>query len=156
MRYLTTLFLSLFFVNAFAAHHGDLDHETTMHVVHAWIKEPLPGMTTSAAYLMIHNHGADTDRLIGVRTNIAEFNEIHDMKIEDGVMKMRAITNGLEIGPDERVVFKPGGLHIMLFNLTEELVDGTARVVTLEFEKAGKVDVPALVKKVSGQTEHRH
>ena len=61
------------------------------------------------------------------------------MAIEDGVMKMRPVADGIEIGPGDRVEFKPGGLHFMLTGIDAALVAEDEIELTLEFEKAGWV-----------------
>ena len=63
------------------------------------------------------------------------------MKMENDVMKMRMLRNGLTIKPGETVMLKPGGYHIMFTGLTAPLVKGQHVDVTLKFEKAGEVKV---------------
>lgn len=149
----------LFFVNAslvFAGHHEPTEHPSEMHIMNAWVKEPLPGVDATAAYLFIHNHGELADRLIGVSTSIAKLSEIHEMSHEDGVMKMRRLDSGILVAPDQKVQLESGGLHIMLFNLNKSIMAGEAYVLTLEFERSGQLDVPVIVKKLADSQSHDH
>ncbi len=150
------------FMPAFApaGHHESKGHGNDMHIMDAWIKEPLPGMDNTAAYLLIHNHSEDSDRLKGVVSDIAEVAEIHEMTLVDGVMKMRRVESGISIAADERASLEPGGLHIMLFNVNREIHAGEAYVISLNFERSGQVHIPFIVKKgvkpKSEQHDHHH
>ena len=61
--------------------------------------------------------------------------------MSDGVMKMRPLEKGLAIEPGKTVKLAPGGYHVMLMDLKGSLKKGSKLPVTLEFEKAGKVQV---------------
>ena len=63
------------------------------------------------------------------------------MSMEDGVMKMRPVEGGLEIKPGETVTLKPGSLHVMFVDLKHPLEPGKTVEATLQFEKAGTVEV---------------
>ena len=61
--------------------------------------------------------------------------------MDNGVMKMRPVEGGLEIKPGQTVKLDPGGYHVMLMGLKQQLKEGEHFKATLEFAKAGKVDV---------------
>ena len=63
------------------------------------------------------------------------------MSVEDGVMKMRHLPDGLEIAAGHEIEFKPGGFHIMFMNIKHGLKQGDKIKATLVFEKAGSIDV---------------
>ena len=67
--------------------------------------------------------------------------QIHDMKMEEGVMRMRQLTAGLAAPAGGRVELKPRSLHLMFMQLKAPLVAGQTVPVTLQFEKAGSVAV---------------
>ena len=92
-----------------------------------------PGMSSSAAYVSIANHGDAADRLIAAKTVVARRVEIHSMEMDNGVMRMRAVDNGLPIAAGEAVHLAPGGLHIMLMGLTTQLAAGSQHEITLVF-----------------------
>jgi copper(I)-binding protein len=99
------------------------------------------GASIAAGYLTIKNSGTTADRLIGGSSDAAAKFEVHEMSMDNGVMKMRPVQGGLEIKPGATVELKPQGLHIMFVGLKKPLKQGDHLKVTLEFEKAGKVDV---------------
>jgi copper(I)-binding protein len=107
----------------------------------------------------ITNSGSDTDRLIGGTLPQAGRFEVHEMKMERGVMQMRPITAGVEIKPGQKVELKPGGFHIMFMDLREQLKQGDKVKGQLRFEKAGAVDVEYQVEGVGAQAparQHNH
>lgn len=117
------------------AHEGH-DH-TTMSAT------PEPGtpvaMAMGAAYLTITNHGTESDRLVGAKTDVAKTVEIHEMVEKDGVMQMRPLAHGLEIPAGQTIELKPKSYHLMLIGLTRDLKPGDRYELTLVFEKAGEV-----------------
>ena len=96
---------------------------------------------TGAAYVTITNSGSRPDRLLRVSTPAAERAEIHEMTMTGSVMQMRQLTNGVTIAPGKSVTFKPGGIHIMLFSPVNNFEANTEFNLTLEFEKAGAIEV---------------
>jgi copper(I)-binding protein len=111
----------------------------------AWARATPKGASVGGGYVTIANNGTASDRLIGGTTAVSERFEIHEMKMEDGVMKMRPVARGIEIKPGETVKLEPGGYHVMLVGLKKPLTQGEHFAATLEFEKAGKVDVDFVV-----------
>ena len=72
-------------------------------------------------------------------------------------MKMRELTNGLEIPPGATVELKPGSYHVMMMNLSRQLTKGERVKASLTFEKAGKIDIEFAVEAVGGAArEHKH
>ncbi|SFK03689.1 copper chaperone PCu(A)C [Methylocapsa palsarum] len=110
-------------------------------VVRPWSRPTPGGAKVVAGYMLIKNTGASSDRLVGGSTPIAGRFEIHASALTDGVMRMRRIVDGIEIPPGETVIFKPGGKHLMLGDLTSAVEDGEPFPATLIFEKAGPVTV---------------
>ena len=116
-------------------------------IENAWAL-PLPAVAVNgASYLTIRNHGQDdthADNLIGARSPIAGQVEIHNTIRSEGQMKMQK-TDRVGIPVQGAVVFEPGAMHIMLKGLTQALVEGETFPLTLEFEKAGEVDVMVMI-----------
>ncbi|GGL50975.1 copper chaperone PCu(A)C [Wenxinia marina] len=97
-----------------------------------------PGAPTGAAYLTIHNHGGPDDRLLSARADIAQRTELHATETAaDGTMAMVEQSDGLPLPTDGEVVFRPGGLHVMMLGLSA----GEEVALTLVFETAGEVAV---------------
>lgn len=105
------------------------------------IRATVPGAKVGGGYITISNDGKENDRLISVTTPTADHVEIHEMSMENDVMKMRQLKGGLEIPAGKTVELKPGGYHLMLMQPVKPYVEGEKVPATLEFEKAGKVDV---------------
>ena len=106
-----------------------------------WARATPKGATIGAGYMKITNTGTESDRLVGGSVSFAQRFEVHSMTMEQGVMKMREVKDGLEIKPGETVELKPGGYHVMFVGLKEPLKQGADLSVTLKFAKAGAVEV---------------
>ena len=106
----------------------------------------------TAGFFKITNTGTDDDRLVSVSAEFAEKAEIHTMAVENNVMRMRPLAEGIIIPAGESVVFMPGGLHLMFMRLNEHPAEGESKKITLVFEKAGAVVLMADVKKI----RHHH
>jgi copper(I)-binding protein len=101
---------------------------------------------TGAVYMKLVNEGREADRLVGAQTDVAEVAEIHETKVENDVMKMQLLPNGLEIPAEGEVELKPGGYHVMLIGLKQDLKEGDELSLVLEFEKSAKMTVQAMVR----------
>ena len=106
----------------------------------AWTRATPKGADTGAGYLVVHNNGAAPDTLTGGTADFATV-EIHEMKMENGVMKMAPLTNGLNIPAHGAIRLAPGGYHVMFTHLTKPLVKGEKVTATLTFAHAGPVTV---------------
>ncbi len=117
-----------------------------------WARATPKGVKTGAAYMSLINKGNSTDQLLGATTSVAEKIQFHKETEEDGVARMRELRS-VEIAPGAKVTFRPGDMHMMLLRLKQPLVEGQTFPLTLDFEKAGKVDVMVSVARV-GAMEH--
>lgn len=117
----------------------------------AWSRATPGGAKVAGGYLVIENKGTTPDRLVSVSADIAGKSEIHEMAMDNGVMKMRPLDKGLTIDPGKTVKFAPGGYHLMLQELKGPFKQGDKVPVTLQFEKAGKVNVSLDVQAVGAQ-----
>lgn len=106
----------------------------------AWSRATPKGADTGVGYLAIHNSGSTPDTLTGASAGFAGV-EVHEMKTENGVMKMRKIEKGLAVPAHGTVQLAPGGYHLMFTHLTKPLVKGETIAATLTFEHAGPVEV---------------
>ncbi len=106
-----------------------------------WSRATPPGATVAAGYVGVVNIAEAGDRLVGAKSDVAERVEIHSMKIENGIVRMRQLSGGLEIGGRSAVTLKPGGYHLMFIGLKKPLRKGQDFNVTLTFARAGKIDV---------------
>lgn len=104
-------------------------------------KAMLPGQPVGGGFITITNKGGEDDRLVSATSAQAGEVQLHEMAMEGEVMKMRQLTNGIEIPAGQTVELKPGGLHLMFFKVSEPFKEGATVNVTLTFERAGAVDV---------------
>lgn len=107
----------------------------------AWVRATLPNQKVGGGYLTIENTGSDDDRLTAVSAPITERAEIHEMSMENDIMTMRRMDDGLAVPAGQSVQLEPGGLHLMFQDLDEPIQDGDTVPVTLTFERAGEVTV---------------
>jgi copper(I)-binding protein len=107
----------------------------------AWSRATPGGAKIAGGYLTIENKGSTPDRLVGGAGEVAAKVELHEMAMNNGVMTMRPLDKGLTIEPGKAVKLAPGGLHLMLIDLKNPLKQGDKVPLTLEFEKAGKVNL---------------
>ncbi len=110
----------------------------------AWVRPSPLAAGNGAAYMLIENKGSEDDKVIGAWSAVAENVEIHDMTMDDDVMKMFHIES-CDLPAGGSVEFKPGGKHIMFIGLYEKLEVGQVITIELEFEKSGKMTVEAEV-----------
>lgn len=103
---------------------------------------PVPPGAHGAAYMTLGSD--DGDRLVSASTNIAETAELHETTAEDGSMAMQQV-DGIEIPAGGEAVLEPGGFHVMLVDVTEELAESDTVDLTLVFENAGEQTVSAEV-----------
>jgi copper(I)-binding protein len=140
MRISAYLLTLLFAILASAASAAEF-HAGSLDITGPYSRATPQGASIAAGYVTITNTGTTADRLIGGASDAAAKFEVHEMSMDNGVMKMRPVQGGLEIKPGATVELKPQGLHIMFVGLKKPLKQGDHLKVTLEFEKAGKVDV---------------
>ena len=108
-----------------------------LQVENPWVRATPGGAKVGGGYLTIKNDGTSSP--------IAEKLELNELSSENGVMKMRALPNGLQINPGQTVTLKPGGYHIMFVGLNKPLKQGDHVPVTLNFANAGTVNVEFVV-----------
>jgi periplasmic copper chaperone A len=110
-------------------------------VTSPWTRATPGGAKIAGGYLKITNNGTAPDRFVGAKSDTSDRVEIHEMSMSDGVMKMRPLPNGLEIKPGETVELKSGGYHLMFMDLKQALKPGDTFKATLQFERAGPLEV---------------
>ncbi len=116
-----------------------------LHIGHPWARATPKGTTVGGAYLTVTNNGTTPDKLVRATSPVAKQVSVHEMKAENGIMKMRPVQGGLKIEPGQTVTLKPSGYHLMLEDLNKPLKEGERVPATLEFANAGKVKVELAV-----------
>ena len=127
----------------------------TLHIDHPFARATPPGARSGGVFLSVENQGAQTDRLLTVSTPAAGSAELHQMVLDAGVMRMRAVA-GVDVKPGDRLVLQPGGYHVMLADLKRPLRAGDHFPLTLGFEKAGSIEVNVEVESMGAGAVQPH
>lgn len=110
---------------------------------HPYARTTVPGQPTGGGFLKLENKGAD-DRLVAASAAVSAAVELHMMKMEGDVMRMRQV-DAIELPSGQTVELKPGGFHIMFIGLKAPLKAGDQFPLKLKFEKAGEITVDVKV-----------
>lgn len=119
-----------------------------------WARTSTQGMN-SAVYFVIQNHNAEADELIGAASSVADAVEIHESKLEGDVMMMNRV-DSVALEPSTKVEFKPGGYHVMLIGLKQDLKAGDEIEFTLQFKNSPDIIMKATVKDADGMGMDGH
>jgi len=131
-----------------------------VEVKDAWARSSVPGQRATGAFMKLI--AKEDIRLIAASSRAAGVVEVHEMKMEGDVMKMRALPGGLELPAGKTVELKPGGFHVMLMDLKAPLAKDSTIALTLIFkdskgiEKRMEVMVPVALAAPGGgvMTDH--
>ncbi len=102
-------------------------------VSNAWARGTVAGQASSGAFMQLTS--SQGGRLVAVASPAAGMAEVHEMKMDNGVMKMNAVPF-LELPAGKTVELKPGGYHVMLMGLKQQLKGGETLPLTLTIEGA--------------------
>jgi|TARA_B100002003_G_scaffold79445_1_gene74306 copper(I)-binding protein len=103
------------------------------------------GVGTAAIYFTLVNEGNTSDALVDASSDAAESARFHETQMEGNIISMVPVTR-IEIPAKGLTELKPGGLHVMLMGLKQDLNNGDTVSVTLRFEKSDEVVVEAEVR----------
>ena len=124
-----------------------------LSIGHPHARPTAPSQPTGGGYLTLTSKGTP-DRLVSASTTISESVQLHSMRMEGDVMRMREV-GSVEMPADTLVELKPGGLHLMFVGLKAPLKVGQGFPLRLKFEKAGEVTVDVKVEAMASP-EMRH
>jgi copper(I)-binding protein len=113
----------------------------SIEIVQPWSRATPSTAPSAGGFLTLTNKGTAPDRLIAVESPAAKQAELHEMKMDGAVMRMRQLENGVALPPGQTVELKPGGYHVMFIGLKAPFVKDQKVSATLVFEKAGRIDV---------------
>jgi periplasmic copper chaperone A len=129
--FVTAMSLATATLSAFAA--GE-----PVEVQNAWARATVKGQMATGAFMTIT--AKEGTKLVGAASPVAGVAQVHEMKMDNGIMKMAEVKGGLELPAGKPVELKPGGFHVMLMDLKEPLVKDSAVPVTLIFKNAKGVE----------------
>ena len=124
-------------------------------IENAWVRPTNAGQDVGAAFMTFIS--SQNTQLVGIECDVAESVEIHSMSMENGVMKMRMLDR-LDLLAGKPYTLKPGGFHLMLFDLKKPLAVGDQINCVLSFKAKNAATVQqkiqAIVKLPSAATDH--
>ncbi len=151
---MTTLLAALPLMSATTAFAADIEIKTP------WVRGTVAGQKATGAFMEVTSKTGIT--LVGASSPVAGVTEIHEMKMDGGVMKMRAIPR-LEVSAEKPLSLAPGGYHVMLMDLKQQLKTGDSVPLSLQVEgkdkKVETVEVKAEVRDLtaaSAPAAHSH
>ena len=116
----------------------------SVEVKDAWARATVPGQKATGAFMKLT--AKDTVKLVSAASAVAGVVEVHEMKMDGGVMQMRAVPGGLDLPAGKTVELKPGGYHVMLMDLKQALPKDTTIPLTLVFRDAKGVETKTELK----------
>ncbi len=111
----------------------------SIKIDHPYARATAPGQPAGGGYMTLINGGV-ADRLVSASAGVSRSVELHEMKMEGDLMKMRQV-DGIEMSRGSTVELKPGGFHVMFIGLKAPLREGASFPMKLTFEKAGELTV---------------
>ena len=129
-------------------------HEKQELEVHnAWVREAPPSVKMLAAYLSLHNHTDKTHTILSITSPQFSRVEIHRTEIKNDIARMLPVSK-IIISPNGKVLFEPGGLHLMLIKPKKKTRSGDKIQFTLHLSDKSTFDFTAAVKKSHGMEDH--
>jgi copper(I)-binding protein len=106
-----------------------------VEVTGAWVRPTVEGQMGTGAFMTLR--AKEPMRVVGARSAVAGVVEIHEMAMQNNVMRMRAIES-LTLPAGQAVELKPGGYHVMLMDLKRALKPGEKVTIELQLETGDK------------------
>jgi hypothetical protein len=147
-RYFVLVIALLLTLSACSSSPGDIE------VHNAWVRPTAKG-ENAAVYLSLHNHSSTGDELIGASSNVADSVELHESMMENDVMRMHRV-DSVPLAADEEIMLEPGGLHIMLIGLKQDLALGEHIGVVLHFKNHEDIAIEVHIEDQMPDENHMH
>lgn len=155
------ILIAFFILSSFLQAQTQTQTQTQVVTVsNAWARASVKGQNATGVFMSLKS--PVHTKLIGVSTSVAKVSQVHQMSMDNNVMKMSALQNGLELNAGSLVELKPGGYHIMLVDLQKVLEKDSKIDVQLTFlDDSGKktrmdVSVPVLLQAPMEEGAHTH
>jgi copper(I)-binding protein len=113
-------------------------HAQSVVVQEAWVRTTVQGQKATGVFMTLT--AKDGSKLVGASTPVAGVAEVHEMKMEGDIMRMRAVQGGLDLPAGKAVALTPGGYHLMLMDLKAALPKDSTVPLTLVFKDAKGVE----------------
>ena len=123
-----------------------------------WIRGTVAQQKVTGLFVQLTS--AKGGKLLSASSPVAGVVEIHEMSMDGSTMKMRAVPNGVDLPAGKAVSLKPGGYHVMLMDLKQQLKAGDTVPVTLVIEAADKsretLEIKASVRALATASPEAH
>lgn len=129
--------------------------DVAVRAENGWVRLVPPVAGNSAAYMVLHNSGAQDEVVAKAASPVAEHVEVHQTSHDNGVMKMSEV-KGLRVPAGGEVTLQPGGYHVMLIGLKAPLQEAQSVPVTLSFESGAVLELSLPVRAMAGQGMQHH
>ena len=126
---------------AVSTHGADTIAVGDLHLFNRRALETPPNARNAGGFLSIYNYASEPNRLVSASSPIAERVELHTMTMDNDVMRMRELEDGIALPPETQVDLEPGGLHVMFINLSQPFTEGDEVPVTLVFESGESQEI---------------
>ncbi len=123
-------------------------------VMEPWSRPSPMVAGNGAVYMTLMNEGRQADALISAESDVAEVVEIHQTTMVDDVMKMSPVEK-IEVPANGSSKLEPGGYHVMLINLKQELTPGETIELTLNFENSEPMTIQADIQAMGEAMDHQ-
>lgn len=141
-----------------AALMGGIVHAQTVDVKDAWVRTSVQGQKATGAFMKLT--AKDGAKLVAASSPVAGVTEVHEMKMEGDIMKMKAVAGGLDLPAGKTVELKPGGYHVMLMDLKAALPKDSTIPLTLVFKDAkgmeSRLELKVPVAVAAMASAHKH
>ena len=130
----------------------------TVEIKDAWVRTSVQGQKATGAFMKMT--AKENMKLVSASSPVAGVAELHEMKMEGDVMKMRTVPGGLDLPAGKMVELKPGGYHLMMMDLKAALPKDSTVPLTLVFKDAkgveSKVELKVQVALAMDAGTHKH
>lgn len=140
------------FAGSHAGMHG-MQQQGDIQIQHAYVRAVPPGQPNSAAFMTLRNMSDKANAVVSASSPAANAVELHTHTMDGGMMKMRQIEK-VDIPANGEAVLKPGGMHIMLIGLKEQLIPGMKVSLSLTFADGTKSTIEAPVQQITKMMNH--
>jgi copper(I)-binding protein len=141
-------FSFFFIVLLMVAACGPLENSTPIEIADAWVRaiDSDMGGSATALFMTIQNNTSTPDVLLKVKSDAAEIVQIHLSEVDaNGVASMNEV-EGVQIAANGIAELKPGGYHVMLMGLKQDIKEGDLIKFTLVFQNAGEMVIESVVR----------
>ena len=154
-RFFWTILVCFTFLISGSAKAQMVSKKSEIEVQKAWARATPPNAKNAAVYMVLKNDRPVIDLLLSVKTPVAKVVELHTVTKEKGMMLMQPVEN-ISIPAHGAAVLQPGGSHMMLVDLKEQLKTGTHIDLILKFKHGGERKIKVPVQKSREKTHEHH